>query len=76
MVLAGEGRANSVSPSAGVQLSAKGLRMSLEYVFEYIYYTGANEDKQKAPSEDLRIVWRDSLRVDRHGVRFEVGYAF
>jgi hypothetical protein len=76
-LLVGDGRANSVSPSAGLQLSVRGLRMSLEYVFEYIYYTGASlEDKQKTPSEDLRVVWRDSLRLDRHGVRFEAGYAF
>ena len=75
-LLTGNGRANSVSPSAGVQISAKGLRMTLEYVYEYVYYTGANLDEAQTPSEDLRIVWRDSLRQDRHGVRFEVGYAF
>ncbi len=30
----------------------------------------------KTPNEDLRVVWRDSLKQDRHGIRFQVGYAF
>jgi hypothetical protein len=76
-VLAGDGRAHSVDGSAGLLLSVRGLRLSLEYIFEYVYYTGANQnDMQKTPSEDLRIVWSDSLRQDRHGIRFQVGYAF
>jgi hypothetical protein len=75
--LAGDGRANAVSGSAGMALSAQALRMSVEYVFEYAFYTGANlNDPQKTPSEELRIVWRDSLKSDRHGIRFQVGYAF
>jgi hypothetical protein len=76
-VLAGDGRAHCVDGSAGLLLSVRGLRLSLEYVFEYAYYTGANQnDMIKTPSEDLRIVWSDSLRQDRHGIRFQVGYAF
>jgi hypothetical protein len=76
-LLIGEGRGNSVSASAGLQLSARGLRTSLEYVYEYVFYTGANaDDMQKTPNEALRAVWRDSLTQDRHGIRFEVAYAF
>ena len=76
-VLQGDGRANSLNPSAGVQLAVSYLRLSIEYVFEYVFYTGANlNDMQKTPSEDLRLVWEDSLNQDRHGVRFQVGFAF
>jgi hypothetical protein len=76
-VLQGNGRANSLNASAGVQLAVSYLRLSLEYVFEYQIYTGANlSDMQKTPSEDLRLVWEDSLNQDRHGVRFQVGFAF
>jgi hypothetical protein len=75
--LQGNGRANSLSASAGVQLAISYVRLSLEYVFEYQIYTGANlNDPQKTPSEDLRLVWEDSLDQDRHGVRFQVGFAF
>jgi hypothetical protein len=75
--LQGNGRANSVSASGGLQLAYSYLRLSLEYIFEYVFYTGANlSDMQKTPSEDLRLVWADSLRQDRHGVRFQVGFAF
>ena len=76
-VLQGNGRANSLNASAGVQLAVSYLRLSLEYVFEYQIYTGANlNDMQKTPSEDLRLVWEGSLNQDRHGVRFQVGFAF
>lgn len=77
MFLNGNGRAHSVNLSAGVQLSVAALRLSLEYVFEYLYYTGANlEDPQLTPSEDLRGVWQGSVDADQHGVRFQVGIAF
>jgi hypothetical protein len=75
--LRGDGRAHSLNLQAGVQLSVLALRLSLEYVFEYIYYTGANlEDERLTPSEDLRGVWQGSLDADRHGIRFQVGLAF
>ena len=76
-VVQGNGRANSVNASAGLQLAVSYLRLSLEYVFEYQIYTGANlNDMQKTPSEELRLVWEGSLNQDRHGVRFQVGFAF
>jgi hypothetical protein len=76
-VLQGNGRSNSLNASAGVQFAISYLRLSVEYVFEYLIYTGANlNDMQKTPSEDLRLVWEDSLNQDRHGVRFQVGFAF
>ena len=76
-LLTGSGRANSVSGEGGLQVWIRAFRMSLEYVFEYAFYTGANlDDKQKTPSEDLRVALHDSLRNDRNGIRFQVGYAF
>jgi hypothetical protein len=75
--LDGKGRAQSVSLSAGLQLAVSYVRLSLEYLYEYVFYTGANlNDMQQTPSEELRGVWDDSLRQDRHGVRFQVGFAF
>jgi len=75
--LAGNGSSNSLNASAGVQLAVSYLRLSVEYIFEYLIYTGANKsDMQKTPDEDLRKVWEDSLNQDRHGVRFQVGFAF
>jgi hypothetical protein len=73
--LQGNGRAHSLNLSAGVQLSVSALRLSLEYLYEYIYYTGA-EDMTVRPSENLRGVWQGSVDADRHGVRFQVGIAF
>jgi hypothetical protein len=76
-LLTGNGRAHSVNAGGGFQLAMRGLRMSLEYVYEHVYYAGATkDDKDMAPSPDLAGVWHDSLYQDRHGVRFEVGYAF
>jgi hypothetical protein len=75
--LQGDGRAHSISASGGVQLAISYVRLSVEYVFEYLIYTGANlNDMQKTPSEDLRLVWEDSLKQDQHGIRFQVGFAF
>lgn len=77
MFMQGNGRANSLNASAGVQLAVSYVRLSVEYIFEYQIYTGANlSDMQKTPSEDLRFIWEDSLNQDRHGVRFQVGFAF
>jgi hypothetical protein len=76
-LLVGSGRANSVSAEAGFQLGIRAFRMSIEYIFEYAFYTGANlDDAQKTPSEDLRVALRDSLKSDRNGIRFQVGYGF
>jgi hypothetical protein len=75
--LDGEGLAHSVNLSGGLQLAISYVRLSVEYLYEYVFYTGANlKDMQRSPSEDLRAVWVDSLHQDRHGVRFQVGFAF
>jgi len=76
--LKGDGRAHSVNLSAGIQLSVAALRLSLEYVFEYIYFIGTNlEDPQLTPNnKDLNAIWQDSVDADKHGVRFQVGIAF
>jgi len=77
MFLDGHGKADSGSVSAGAQLAVSNVRLSVEYIFEYVFYTGATKnDTQHTPSPDLRDVWNDSLRQDRHGVRFQVGFAF
>jgi len=77
MFLDGKGIADSGGLSAGVQLAVSQVRLSLEYIFEYVFYTGATKnDTQHTPSPDLRDVWNDSLKQDRHGVRFQVGFAF
>jgi hypothetical protein len=75
--LDGNGMAHSANLSAGFQLATGYVRLSLEYLYEYLFYTGANlNDMQRKPSEDLRLVWSDSLHQDRHGIRFQVGLAF
>lgn len=77
MFLDGKGNADSGNLSAGVQLAISQVRLSVEYIFEYVFYTGANlNDMQHTPSADLRSVWNDSLTQDRHGIRFQVGFAF
>lgn len=76
-LLSGGSRAHSLEASAGALLSFHGLRLSLAYVFEYVFYTGANQDDMDhTPNDVLRGVWADSLQQDRHGVRLEIGYAF
>lgn len=76
-VLVGVARAHSASLSGGVQLAVRSLRVSLEYIFESIFYTGANlANVEQTPDDDVRVVWRDSLTKDRHGIRFGAGIAF
>jgi hypothetical protein len=76
--LQGHGNAHSLSGSAGLQLATGYVRLSLEYLYEYLFYTGANltNDPQHPPSEPLRVIWEDSLSQDQHGIRFQVGVAF
>ncbi|HEX3903750.1 MAG TPA: hypothetical protein VH853_12995 [Polyangia bacterium] len=76
-LLTGTGRANSLSAGAGLTLAVRAFRMSLEYVFEYTFYTGASlDDTKKTPSPELDTALANSLRADRNGVRFQVGYGF
>jgi hypothetical protein len=73
----GSGRAHLVHASAGLELAYQALRVSLEYVYAYAFYTQANKnDDAKTPDNDLRRVWQDSVDAGRDGVRFLVGYAF
>jgi hypothetical protein len=75
--ISGSGRANSVNLGAGLAFGFRSLRMSIEYVFEYTFYTGASlDDEKKTPSPDLDAALSTSLRADRNGVRFQAGYAF
>ena len=77
MLLVGSGRANSLDAGAGLALGVRSFRMSLEYVFEYTFYTGASlDDMKKTPSPELNTILANSLRGDRNGVRFQAGYAF
>ena len=76
-LLIGSGRANSLSPMLGFQFEYRAFRMSVEYVFEYVFYTGASlDDQKKSPNAPLQSALAYSLRNDRNGVRFEVGFAF
>jgi hypothetical protein len=75
--LDGNGNAHSLSGSGGVQLATGYVRVSVEYLYEYLFYTGANlNDMQRTPSEPLRTVWEKSLDEDKHGIRVQVGVAF
>ena len=75
--LAGSGRANSLALGAGLGFGFRSFRMSIEYVFEYTFYTGASlNDDKRTPNAELDTALSTSLRADRNGVRFEVGYAF
>ena len=75
--IAGSGRANSVGLGAGLAFGFRSFRMSIEYVFEYAFYTGASlDDDKKTPSPQLDTALSSSLRADRNGVRFQAGYAF
>ena len=73
----GSGSANSVNAGAGVELGYRAFRASFEYTFEYTFYTyAALDDDKKTPNSDLNKALSDSLRADRNGFRFQVGYAF
>jgi hypothetical protein len=76
-ILRGSGRANSYNLGGGVQLAVAWFRLSVEYVYEHAFYTGASaSDAKRTPNRDLNGVWSTSLKDDQHGVRFQVGFAF
>jgi hypothetical protein len=73
----GNARGHSMSAHAGVQLATRNLRLSIEYVFQYVFFTGANlADMTKTPNEQMRIVWQETLDDHRQGIQLRVGYAF
>jgi hypothetical protein len=73
----GQARGHSMSAQGGVQLATRNLRLSLEYVFQYVFFTGANlDDMTKTPNEQMRAVWLETLNDHRHGIQVRVGYAF
>ncbi len=73
----GDARGHSMSAHAGIQLATRNLRLSIEYVFQYVFFTGANlADMTKTPNEQMRIVWQETLDDHRHGFQLRVGYAF
>lgn len=75
--IAGSGRANTVNVGAGLAFALRSFRISIEYVFEYAFYTGASlDDEKKTPSPQLDGILDTSLQGDRNGVRFQAGYAF
>ncbi len=76
-LLKGSGRANSYNLGGGVQLAKAWFRLSVEYVYEHAFYTGASaSDAKRTPNQDLNGVWFTSLKDDQHGVRVQVGFAF
>jgi hypothetical protein len=73
----GSARGHSLSAAGGVQLAKGNIRLSVEYVFQYVFYTGAGLNQMDMmPNDQIRIVWQETLDAHRHGVRFEVGLAF
>jgi hypothetical protein len=74
----GEGSAHVVTGTAGVAWMEKsGLRVSLEYVFAYAFYTQATLDDPARPEDEtMRSMWTQRLTDDRNGARLQVGYAF
>jgi hypothetical protein len=76
-LVAGSGRSNSLAFSGGLQLAISAFRLSVEYVYEYAFYTGASaNDAKKTPNNDLNNIWSSSLQQDRNGIRVQVGFAF
>jgi len=76
-LVVGEGRAHSVSGGGGLELDMRNARLSVEYVYEHVYYAGANKQgMDMPPSQDLQSVWQKSLVQDRNGIRVQAGYAF
>jgi hypothetical protein len=75
--VSGSGRANSLNAGAGLEIGYRAFRASIEYVFEYTFYTyAALDDDKKTPNADLNTALSDSLRADQNGFRIQVGYAF
>jgi len=75
--VSGSGTANSLNAGAGLELGYRAFRASVEYIFEYTFYTyAALDDAKKTPNGDLNTALSDSLRADRNGFRIQVGYAF
>lgn len=73
----GSARGHSMSAAGGLQLAKGNIRLSLEYVYQYVFYTGAGLNQMDMmPNEQIRIVWQETLDAHRHGVRFEVALAF
>jgi hypothetical protein len=74
----GDATAHLATGTAGLSWTDKsGFRASIAYVFAYAFYTQARtDDAMKTENDTLRNGWTDRLSAERHGVRFQVGYAF
>jgi hypothetical protein len=76
----GGGNATAHLATAGVGLTwtdKSGFRASIEYVYAYAFYTQAQtDDPMKTEDQNLRDGWTQRLKSERHGARFQVGYAF
>lgn len=74
----GTASAHAVTGSAGAAwMHGSGLRISLEYVFAYAFYSQTTlNDAAKTEDPNLRAAWDDRLASDRGGIRAQVGYAF
>lgn len=74
----GDGTAHHVTASAGLSWTAQnGFRASFEWMYMRAFYVQARHtDAMVAHDPTMRAVFESSLKDDRHGVRFQVGYAF
>ena len=74
----GQAVGHLATATAGLTWMEKaGLRVSLEYMFAYAFYTQATlNDAAKTEDANLRTAWEQRLTADRFGVRLQVGYAF
>jgi hypothetical protein len=74
----GQAVGHLATATAGLTWTEKaGLRISVEYLFAYAFYTQATlNDAAKTEDPNLRTAWEQRLTADRHGVRLQVGYAF
>jgi hypothetical protein len=73
-----DGVGHFATGSAGLTVTTSvGVRFSLEYIFMWAYYVQASQGTgQRMHDPVLRDAFRDTLAANRHGVRFQVGYAF
>jgi hypothetical protein len=74
----GSGVAHALTASLGATWTTTvGLRFSLEYMFAWAFYVQASDNTGAHPHDPMmQAAFDNTLATDRHGVRFQVGYAF
>jgi len=74
----GSGVTHALTASLGATwTTTMGLRFSLEYIFAWAFYVQASDNTGAHPHDPMmQAAFENTLASDRHGVRFQVGYAF